>query len=172
ASTPDSRIAATAARRAPHTRRKASRALPPGLAHAHDDAMSDAAQQTSDATPPTPAAGGPMIVNCVAYSADGHRLRDITVEEISDVVATPNQWVWVGLHEPSADLLEKLQEEFGLHELAIEDAQNAHQRAKIEVYGDSLFIVAQTAQLVGGKVAFGETHAFLGRNYLMTVRHG
>jgi len=113
-----------------------------------------------------------MVVNCVAYSADGHRLRDITVEEISDVVATPNQWVWVGLHEPSADLLEKLQEEFGLHELAIEDAQNAHQRAKIEVYGDSLFIVAQTAQLVGGKVAFGETHAFLGRNYLMTVRHG
>ena len=119
-----------------------------------------------------PISRGPMVVNCVAYSADGRRLRDITLDEISDVIATPDQWVWVGLHEPDETMLEKLQEEFGLHELAIEDAQNAHQRAKIEVYGDSLFIVAQTAQVVGGKIAFGETHAFLGRNYLLTVRHG
>ncbi|HEX7769533.1 MAG TPA: magnesium/cobalt transporter CorA [Dokdonella sp.] len=122
--------------------------------------------------PVVPDAGGPMVVNCVAYSADGRRLRDITIEEISDVVATRDQWVWVGLHEPTEQLLDKLQEEFGLHELAVEDAHNAHQRAKIEVYGDSLFIVAQTAQVVGGRIAFGETHAFLGRNYLLTVRHG
>lgn len=113
-----------------------------------------------------------MVVNCVAYSADGRRLRDITIEEISDVIATPDQWVWVGLHEPTEQLLDTLQEEFGLHELAVEDAHNAHQRAKIEVYGESLFIVVQTAQVVGGKIAFGETHAFLGRNYLLTVRHG
>jgi magnesium transporter len=113
-----------------------------------------------------------MVVNCVAYSADGRRLRDITIAEISDVIATPDQWVWVGLHEPTEQLLDTLQEEFGLHELAVEDAHNAHQRAKIEIYGDSLFIVAQTAQAVGGKIAFGETHAFLGRNYLLTVRHG
>lgn len=122
--------------------------------------------------PTTPDAGGPMVVNCVAYSADGRRLRDITIEEISDVIATPDQWVWVGLHEPTEQLLDTLQEEFGLHELAVEDAHNAHQRAKIEVYGESLFIVVQTAQVVGGKIAFGETHAFLGRNYLLTVRHG
>ena len=113
-----------------------------------------------------------MVVNCVAYSADGRRLRDITIEEISDVIATPDQWVWVGLHEPTEQLLDTLQEEFGLHELAVEDAHNAHQRAKIEVYGESLFIVVQTAQVVGGKIVFGETHAFLGRNYLLTVRHG
>lgn len=113
-----------------------------------------------------------MVVNCVAYSADGRRLRDITIEEISDVIATPDQWVWVGLHEPTEQLLDTLQEEFCLHELAVEDAHNAHQRAKIEVYGESLFIVVQTAQVVGGKIAFGETHAFLGRNYLLTVRHG
>ncbi len=114
----------------------------------------------------------PMVVNCVAYAANGQRLRDITVEEISDVLATPDQWVWVGLHEPSEALLEKLGEEFALHPLAIEDARSAHQRAKIELYGESLFIVAQTAQVVNGVIAFGETHVFMGHRYIVTVRHG
>ena len=122
--------------------------------------------------PTDPTRLDPMVVNCVAYSADGRRLRNITLDEISDVIATPDQWVWVGLHEPDEELLEKLRGEFGLHELAVEDAHNAHQRAKIEMYGESLFIVAQTAQVVGGKIAFGETHAFIGRNYLLTIRHG
>ncbi|WP_291229493.1 magnesium/cobalt transporter CorA [Dokdonella sp.] len=114
----------------------------------------------------------PMLVNSVVYSSDGRRLRDITVEEISDVIVDPEQWVWVGLHEPSEALLEQLQFEFGLHELAIEDAHNAHQRPKIEVYGDSLFIVMHTAQTVNGKIEFGETHMFVGKRYLVTVRHG
>ena len=127
---------------------------------------------TSTPLPTDPSCTDPMVVNCVAYSADGHRLRTVTLDEISDVIATPDQWVWVGLHEPDEALLEKLREEFGLHELAVEDAHNAHQRAKIEVYGDSLFIVAQTAQVVASKIAFGETHAFIGRNYLLTIRHG
>ena len=83
-----------------------------------------------------------------------------------------NNFVWVGLHEPDEALLEKLQEEFGLHDLAIEDAHHAHQRPKIESYGESLFIVVHTAQMVAGKIEFGETHIFLGRNYLVTVRHG
>jgi magnesium transporter len=113
-----------------------------------------------------------MVVNCVAYSADGRKLRDITIAEISDILETPDQWVWVGLREPDEDLLETLQEEFGLHELAVEDAHTAHQRAKIEMYGDSLFIVAHTAQTVNGKIAFGETHIFMGRRYIVTVRHG
>ncbi|GAP65001.1 Mg2+/Co2+ transporter [Mizugakiibacter sediminis] len=117
-------------------------------------------------------AAAPMVVNCVAYSRSGRRLRDITLDEISDVLEQPDTFVWVGLHEPDAKLLEKLQEEFGLHDLAVEDAQNAHQRPKIEAYGDSLFIVAQTAQLVGGNLAFGETHVFVGPRYLVTVRHG
>lgn len=113
-----------------------------------------------------------MVINCVAYSRNGQRLRDITLDEISDVLEQPDTFVWVGLHEPDEKLLEKLQEEFGLHDLAVEDAQNAHQRPKIEVYGDSLFLVAQTAQLVGGNLAFGETHVFVGPRYLVTVRHG
>ncbi|GAA0722067.1 magnesium and cobalt transport protein CorA [Dokdonella soli] len=122
--------------------------------------------------PTDPTCTDPMLVNCVAYSADGHRLRDISIDEISDVLETPDQWVWVGMREPDEPLLEKLREEFGLHPLAIEDAHSAHQRAKIEVYGDSLFIVAHTAQVVDGKIAFGETHIFMGRRYIVTVRHG
>jgi len=113
-----------------------------------------------------------MVVNCVAYKVDGRRLPDITIEQISDVLKEPDTFVWVGLHEPDEDLLVKLQEEFCLHDLAIEDAHHAHQRPKIEVYGDSLFIALHTAQFVGGKIEFGETHIFLGQRYLVTVRHG
>ncbi|SFS05789.1 magnesium transporter [Dyella sp. OK004] len=114
-----------------------------------------------------------MVVNCVAYNKrDGNRIGDITLDAISDVLKEPDTFVWVGLHEPDESLLLKLQEEFDLHDLAIEDAQHAHQRTKIETYGDSLFIVVQTAQLVNGHIAFGETHIFLGPRYLVTVRHG
>ena len=113
-----------------------------------------------------------MVVNCVAYRFDGQRIGDISVDDISEVLKQPDTFVWVGLHEPDEALLHKLQEEFDLHDLAIEDAQAAHQRTKIETYGDSLFVVVQTAQLVSGHIAFGETHLFLGQRYLVTVRHG
>ncbi|TAN07188.1 MAG: magnesium/cobalt transporter CorA [Rhodanobacteraceae bacterium] len=113
-----------------------------------------------------------MVANCAAYGADGRKLRDITLDEISDFLALPAGFVWVGLVEPDEPLLEKLQGEFGLHELAIEDAHTAHQRPKIESYGDSLFIVAQTAQMTDGNIGFGETHIFLGKRYLLSVRHG
>lgn len=114
----------------------------------------------------------PMVVNCVTYSREGVR-RDIDLDAISDALADPTQgFVWVGTHEPDEALLRKLQEEFGLHELAVEDAHHAHQRPKIEAYGESLFIVLHTAQAVNGEIAFGETHTFLGPRYLLTVRHG
>jgi magnesium transporter len=113
-----------------------------------------------------------MVVSCVAYGSDGRKQRDISLDEISDVLKDPKQFVWVGLLEPDEALLEKLQEEFGLHDLAIEDAHNAHQRPKIDIYDDTLFIVLHTAQVVNGKIEFGETHIFLGKNFLLTVRHG
>lgn len=112
------------------------------------------------------------VANCAAYGADGRKLRDITVGEISNFLSDPDGFVWVGLVEPDEPLLEKLQDEFGLHELAVEDAHSAHQRPKIEAYGDSLFIVVQTAQITDGTIAFGETHIFIGKRYLLTVRHG
>jgi len=112
------------------------------------------------------------VVNCVAYASSGKRMYDTTLDEISDVLAQPDTFMWLGLHEPDEALLLKIQEEFALHDLAIEDAQHAHQRPKIEVYDDTLFIVVHTSQFVGGKVQFGETHIFLGRRFLITVRHG
>ena len=114
----------------------------------------------------------PMVVNCIAYHRDGKRIGEISLDAISDVLEKPGTFVWVGLHEPDEALLEKLQEEFCLHDLAIEDAHNAHQRTKIETYGDSLFLVVQTAQLIDAELKFGETQIFLGARYLVTVRHG
>jgi magnesium transporter len=116
--------------------------------------------------------GSGMVVNCVAYDQYGKRLRQITLDEISDVLAMEDTFVWVGLHEPDEALLRKMQEEFSLHELALEDAQHAHQRPKAEVYDDTLFVVLHTAQFVKGNVEFGETHIFMGKRFLLTVRHG
>jgi magnesium transporter len=112
-----------------------------------------------------------MIMNCVAYK-HGKRIGEITLEAISDVLAEDGTFVWLGLREADKALLAKIQEEFGLHELAIEDACAAHQRPKLEEYGDSVFLVLQTAQLTGDKrVAFGETHLFVGARFLVSVRH-
>ena len=125
--------------------------------------------------PPTTAPSSddqPMVVNCIAYRNDGSRIGDIDIDAISDALEEPDTFVWVGLHEPDETLLLKLQKEFGLHDLAIEDAHTAHQRTKLETYGDSLFMVVQTAQLIDGHLALGETHIFLGPRYLVSIRHG
>lgn len=111
------------------------------------------------------------IIHSVAYR-DGQRLGDIDIDEISEVVKQPATFVWLGLHEPDDALLQKIQLEFGLHELAIEDAHHAHQRPKIETYSDSIFIVLKTAHLDQGQVVYGETHLFVGPNFLVSVRHG
>lgn len=113
-----------------------------------------------------------MVVNCAAYDKDGNRRSEIPIEDISEVLKDPDLFVWVGLHEPDEALLETLQDEFSLHDLAIEDAQYAHQRTKIEAYGDSLFVVVQTAQQYEKHIVFGETHIFMGQHYLITIRHG
>ncbi len=111
-------------------------------------------------------------MNCAVYSKDGVR-SDIDLDAISDALAVDDgSFVWVGLYEPAEELLDKLQEEFGLHDLAVEDAHNAHQRPKIETYGNSLFIAIHTAQAVDDVIKFGETHLFVGPRYLVTVRHG
>src|SRR5687768_2393811 len=112
------------------------------------------------------------VINCVVYDKDGKR-HDITLDAISDALAQDDgSFVWVGLYEPADEILEKLQEEFCLHDLAVEDAQNAHQRPKLEAYGNSMFAVAHTAQVVDEKIVYGETHIFVGPRYLVTVRHG
>ena len=112
-----------------------------------------------------------MIVNCTAY-IDGRKLDDIALEEIPAIRQRPDTFVWLGLFEPDEALMTQVQQLFGLHELAAEDAHHAHQRPKVELYGDCLFIVLRTAQSTEGKLDFGETHIFVGPRYLVTVRHG
>ncbi|MGZ8927808.1 MAG: magnesium/cobalt transporter CorA [Methylobacter sp.] len=111
------------------------------------------------------------IIKCAAYQ-DGASIGDVTVENISEVLKRENTFVWLGLYEADGELLAKIQQEFGLHELAIEDALTAHQRPKIEEYGESLFMVLHTAHLAEEQVEFGETHIFMGPRFLVTVRHG
>src|SRR6476646_3836120 len=102
------------------------------------------------------------IVNCAAYSG-GKRIADVPLSTVHDVLKEPDQFVWIGLHEPSEEVLTNVQEEFGLHDLAVEDAHSAHQRPKLELYGDSLFVVLRTAQITQAKnIEFGETHFFVG----------
>jgi len=116
---------------------------------------------------------GGMVRNCVAYCRKGNKIGDISLDAISDVLASDeNGFVWLGLYEPDEKLLVKLQEEFSLHPLAIEDTSKAHQRPKIELYGDTLFMVVHTAQMIRGAMEFGETHIFIGPRFLITVRHG
>src|SRR3954468_306708 len=111
------------------------------------------------------------VIAAGAY-VDGRRVANIAISEASSWRAKPGHVVWIGLHEPDMALLSAVQKQFDLHELAIEDANHAHQRPKIEQYGEALFIVARTAQLIEGRIAFGETHIFVGEGYLVSVRHG
>jgi magnesium transporter len=113
------------------------------------------------------------VVNSAAYY-DGRRVANVEIHDISEVLKQPDQFVWIGLHEPGAEMLGQIQREFGLHDLAIEDAHRAHQRPKLEAYGDSLFIVLRTAQRNDERhrIDFGETHFFIGCNFLVSVRHG
>ncbi|MBS0456108.1 MAG: magnesium and cobalt transport protein CorA [Proteobacteria bacterium] len=120
-----------------------------------------------------PGSGTAQVVACVAYAANGTRLPPIDFAQISDVLARDDgSFVWVGLHDPDEATMKQMQEEFGLHDLAVEDAHAAHQRPKVEAYGQSQFIAVKTAQAVHGHVQFGETHMFLGKRYLVTIRHG
>jgi magnesium transporter len=107
----------------------------------------------------------------VAYQR-GSRIGEIALEQISDVLERDGTFVWLGLREPDDALLKAIQEEFGLHELAIEDTRSAHQRPKLEEYGDTLFIVLHTVTPSEKGVEFGETHLFVGAQFLVTVRHG
>lgn len=111
------------------------------------------------------------LVDSVVYR-DGQRIGDIPIAEIGEAIKQAGTFVWLGLHEPDDATLRKIQQAFGLHDLAIEDAHHAHQRPKIEAYSNSLFIVLKTALLHEGHVTYGETHLFVGTNFLVSVRHG
>ncbi|WOS64247.1 magnesium and cobalt transport protein CorA [Sinorhizobium fredii] len=117
------------------------------------------------------ASNRPGVVAAAVYQ-NGRRVRDIEIEEAGEWRNQENVVVWIGLHEPEQQLLRQVQKQFDLHDLAIEDAGKAHQRPKLEIYGDAIFVVARTAHMVEDQIAFGETHLFVGRGYVVSVRHG
>lgn len=110
-----------------------------------------------------------MLVNCVAYQ-EGTKLSDIPKEAISDYVKRPDCFVWVALKDPTQAELEEMRAEFGLHELAVEDARHGHQRPKIEEYGNSLFAVLQAIEINEDELQVGEVDIFVGPNYILSVR--
>jgi magnesium transporter len=112
------------------------------------------------------------IIDCAAYHG-GVRVADVGIDGIKAALER-HEFVWLGLFEPGEDLLRSVQRQFGLHDLAVEDAYNAHQRPKLEQYEDCVFVVLRTAHMSTAPrvLEFGETHIFLGPNYVVTVRHG
>lgn len=112
-----------------------------------------------------------MLINCVAYQG-GQKLADVDVADISDWLVKPDCFIWVAMRDASMDELLKMQEEFDLHPLAIEDAARGHQRPKIEEYGETVFIVMQLLEMHGDDVQVGEVAVFVGRNFVLSVRRG
>ncbi len=111
-----------------------------------------------------------MLISCAAYQ-DGKKLEDIEIARISEYLQRPNCFVWVALHDPPAADLIELQKTFGLHALAVEDAQAGRQRPKIEEYGDSLFALLQIVEPHEDEFQVGELAIFAGRNYVLSVRN-
>ena len=114
-----------------------------------------------------------MLIDCAAY-VNGVRQKPMEIEAISDFLDTPQPpgaFVWVALFEPTTDVLAKMQEEFNLHELAIEDTNRGSQRPKIEEYGSTLFLVLHTIEHHDDKFIDGELHIYCGEHFVLTVRH-
>jgi magnesium transporter len=110
-----------------------------------------------------------VLINCVAYR-NGRRLADIPVSEIHKYLNEPDTFVWVALKDPEPGELDEMQEQFGLHELAVEDANHGHQRPKIEEYGLSLFVVLHVLEIEDDELKIGEADIFAGPNYVLSVR--
>ncbi len=110
-----------------------------------------------------------MLVNCSAYE-DGRKLADIPADKISEYLRRPGCFVWVALNDADAHELDAMQHEFGLHELAVEDAHHGHERPKVEEYGDSLFVVLHTVEVGSDGLSVGEVNVFVGSNYVLSVR--
>jgi magnesium transporter len=111
-----------------------------------------------------------MLINCAAYQ-NGVKLADIPVEEIRDYLKRNDCFVWVALRDTTDAEVEKMQEEFGLHDLAVEDARHGHQRPKIEEYGDTLFVVMHLVETDGPELTVGEISIFVGHNFVLSIRN-
>jgi magnesium transporter len=135
------------------------------------------------ATPGQPAPGAratqpgrdSSVITAALYE-DGRRTstHDSLMETFHQLRKHPGGMAWIGLYRPDPAELQSLAAEFDLHPLAVEDALEAHQRPKLERYGDTLFVVLRAARYMDAaeEVGFGELHVFVGRDFVITVRHG
>jgi magnesium transporter len=127
---------------------------------------------TATAPPPPPEQS---VVRSAIYR-NGHRIESPVslAETYQRLREQPGTMAWIGLYRPAEAQLLTVAEEFGLHKLAVEDAIVAHQRPKLERYGDTLFVVLRSARYLDDveEVDFGEIHIFVGTNFVLTVRHG
>jgi magnesium transporter len=115
-----------------------------------------------------------VIVDSAVYEGGQRRDGDVGVHEAMEACHDPNCFAWIGLYEPTEEEFESIRAEFDLHPLAVEDAIEAHERPKLEVYAGMVFIVLKTARYVDPKevIKLGEILVFLGHDYVITVRHG
>ena len=112
-----------------------------------------------------------MSVVAAHLYRNGKNVKAVSLDEPIDCKGK-SEFVWIGLFEPSERELEQLEKNYGLHPLAIEDALKANQLPKVDVYGDQLFVMTRTAHLEHDHIAYGETAIFVGKNFIITVRHG
>ncbi len=117
-----------------------------------------------------------MSVVAARIYRDGRLLTDVDLTKPIPTLEKKEDFIWIGLHEPDAATIKTIQEHFGLHELAVEDALDPRHLPKMESYGETLFVVARTVHLEGpddnARIAYGNTAIFLGRQFIITVRHG
>jgi magnesium transporter len=115
-----------------------------------------------------------VIVDCAIYENGVRRDGKVELEHAYDGRHEPGRFVWIGLYEPTEEEFDTLRREFGLHPLAVEDAIHAHQRPKLEVYDEMVFMVLKTARYVDPMevIQLGEVLVFLGDDFVITVRHG
>jgi len=149
--------------------------LPRGDARTATSPGRSAAPGTGGAAPASPEAVGASIVDCGVYEGGRRRGGRVELQEaLRESAACEDGFVWIGLHEPGPGVVQAVAEQFGLPPLAVEDAVHAHQRAKLEVYGDLLFCILKTARYVDSEelVQIGELMVFIGPNFAVTVRHG
>ena len=113
-----------------------------------------------------------MSVIAAYYYKEGKRVRKIAIDEHVELDKSRSGFCWIALCEPTAEELNALQATYNLHPLAVDNAMHPLCPPKLEVYNDELYVVTQTAELVGDRISYGKMAIFTGHNHLITVRHG
>jgi magnesium transporter len=156
------------------TASRARRALPLLVTARRRSGEADLAQATPPGPADPPRRLDDVIGDCAVYEHGRRRPGRLSLEKAGDVARKTSGFVWIGLQQPSAQEIATVAKEFALPPLALEDAVKAHQRPKLDVYDDMLFVVLKPVRYVDHDevVDVAEIAIFLGPNFVVTVRHG